>query len=260
MSNGEFLGTGVYRVGYLKPLGQPWRPVLCSVVNDHLIFQGCIIVGKVAEMDALADQIRQRPELLSDPDAQLFGVVIKGQQYRWKDKTIPYEIDAALPNKQRVEEAIKHWREKTDLTFKVRTSEADWIAFVPVAEGCASHVGRQGGRQEIWLSDACSKGNVIHEVGHAVGFWHEQSRADRDKHIDIVWANIDPRFRHNFEQHIDDGIDVGTYDYGSIMHYPAKAFSVNGKETIKPKKDGVTIGQRTKLSEGDIKTAKQIYS
>ena len=37
MSNGEFLGTGDYRVGYLKPLGQPWRPVLCSVVNDHLV-------------------------------------------------------------------------------------------------------------------------------------------------------------------------------------------------------------------------------
>jgi hypothetical protein len=59
------------------------------VVNDYLVYEGCILVGKVAEMDALAGQIRERPELLSDPDAQLFGVVIKGQQYRWKDKTIP---------------------------------------------------------------------------------------------------------------------------------------------------------------------------
>jgi len=48
-------------------------------------------------------------------------------------------------------------------------------------------------------------------------------------------ANIDPRFAHNFDKHIHDATDVGPYDYNSIMHYPATAFSVNGKETIRTK-------------------------
>ena len=33
-------------------------------------------------------------------------------------------------------------------------------------------------------------------------------------------------------QHIADDDDVGAYDYGSIMHYPRNAFSVDGSDTI----------------------------
>jgi hypothetical protein len=64
---------------------------------------------------------------------------------------------------------------------------------------------------------------------------------------------------HNFDQHVVDGIDLGTYDYGSIMHYPKDAFSQNGGDTIVPKQEGVQIGQRTGLSAGDIAAVKNLY-
>ena len=41
-------------------------------------------------------------------------------------------------------------------------------------------MGRRGNRQDITLGAGCTVGNCIHEIGHAVGLWHEQSREDRD--------------------------------------------------------------------------------
>jgi len=34
---------------------------------------------------------------------------------------------------------------------------------------------------------------------HAIGIYHEQSRADRDNFVKIHWDNIVPRFKKNFK-------------------------------------------------------------
>lgn len=54
-------------------------------------------------------------------------------------------------------------------------------------------MGRAGGMQVVSLDPAClqkGKGVALHELMHVVGFWHEHSRADRDKYIKISWNNI----------------------------------------------------------------------
>ncbi|MCQ8130364.1 M12 family metallopeptidase [Methylomonas rivi] len=267
MNTSQFPTSSGFAVGYIKPSGQPWQPILGSIVNqngiDYVVVQGCIILGTVEEMNELANDIQNQPALLTDANAIKLGTVIVGQGVRWPGNTVPYEIDGALPNQNRVTDAIAEWEQKTNVKFSKHNGEPDFVVFVPAQDGCASTVGRKGGRQEIWLSDNCSKGNVIHEIGHTLGLWHEQSRIDRDLFIEILWANVDSSKRHNFDQHIHDGKDVGAYDFGSIMHYPPKAFSINGSDTIRPRTSlppGVVMGQRKVLSPGDIATINAIYS
>ena len=61
--------------------------------------------------------------------------------------------------------------------------------------GCWSYVGKQvkSGVQNLSLGTNCAKlGTVAHEFMHALGWWHEQSRTDRDDFITIVEENITP--------------------------------------------------------------------
>ena len=260
MCTDGFLKSQDVRQSYIKPWNKPWSPVLYAAVDGYAVFEGCIILGTVKQMETTVQALRDNPALLTDWDESL-GIAIRGAQYRWPDGTIPYLIDAGLPRPERVHEAIAHWQQHTQIKLRPRgANDDDYVVFVP-GGGCASAVGRQGGRQEIILSPACEVGNVIHEIGHTVGLWHEQSRSDRDEHIEIVWQNIHPLYRHNFEQHIEDGIDIVEYDYGSIMHYPETAFAIDtSKPTIKPRKAGVRIGQREVLSERDIRTVADMYA
>jgi hypothetical protein len=202
-------------------------------------------------------------DIIVKRDLQSLGVVITGEHHRWPKRTVVFEIDPAFPNPQRVKDAIAHWEQHTMIRFRQRNDEDDFVIF-RTGLGCSSQVGKQGGVQFVNLGTQCTLGNTIHEIGHTVGLWHEQSREDREDFLEVKLDNIDPGFMHNFDQHIVDGDDVGDYDYGSIMHYPLNAFAIDAsRPTLVPKRPvppDVEIGQRKRLSAGDIAAVAKIYA
>ena len=225
----------------------------CSIINNKAIFEGDIFLGYI-------DKMKKKES--SDPEP-IFGIIRTGSEFRWPEGKVPYEIDPNLPNnnKEEVIAAIKHIEEKTKIRFIKRDNNASQFPnYVRVIDdgGCYSAVGMMGGEQPLSASSGCDWPRVVHEFLHAVGVWHEQSREDRENFVTIKWENIKEAMKHNFNQHILDGDDIGDYNYGSIMHYGAKDFSKNGNPTIVAK-NGQPIGQRDGLSEGDIESIRSLY-
>ncbi|CAF4197920.1 unnamed protein product [Rotaria sp. Silwood2] len=145
-------------------------------------------------------------------------------------------------------------------------SDGQYYIIIQNGKGCSSYVGRYTGytlNRTVTLqnSDCLFTGTIMHELIHALGFDHEQSRPDRDDYVRVIWENIIPGMEGNFQKYsISQANTLNTpYDYGSIMHYGRDFFSKNGFDTLVPLKSDVTIGQRDTLSPLDIKAIRTFY-
>src|SRR5262245_1295232 len=150
MSADEFVRSGDLRIGYIKRPDEVWRPVIYEAVDGLAIFEGCIILGAVVEMEKTAEIVRSQPLLLKVPDAQEQGIIRAGKVFRWPGKKVFYEIDPMLPNQTRVTDAVAHWETNTEFRFVLRNGEPNFVRFRP-GGGCSSSVGMQGGQQFVTL-------------------------------------------------------------------------------------------------------------
>jgi hypothetical protein len=183
----------------------------------------------------------------------------------WDPLDIPYQFRPGFPDSKRVTEAIQAWEDKSGglIRFRALTDTEvpplDYIEFME-GEGCWSYVGKKGGRQEISLAKDCDTRAATHEIGHALGLWHEQSRSDRDDFVSVKWCNIEDGKVDNFRKIQRSGRDFGPYDYESIMHYPSGAFSKNWKNTIQSiTSTSLCSWRNRKISAGDWHSIACLY-
>ncbi|NP_001277932.1 astacin-like metalloendopeptidase isoform a precursor [Mus musculus] len=159
-------------------------------------------------------------------------------------------------------DAFAEFERFTCIRFVAYHGQRDFVSILPMA-GCFSGVGRSGGMQVVSLAPTClrkGRGIVLHELMHVLGFWHEHSRADRDRYIQVNWNEILPGFEINFIKSRSTNMLV-PYDYSSVMHYGRFAFSWRGQPTIIPLwTSSVHIGQRWNLSTSDITRVCRLYN
>jgi hypothetical protein len=158
----------------------------------------------------------------------------------WTNSIVPYTFNANVTaaNQTLLRNAMAELEGISNITFVPRTNQANSIAF-NASNRNTSQVGMQGGSQTINIVSWNTKYIIVHEMMHALGSRHEQSRPDRNNFVTINFANIgnfcgaagNVSCANNFN--IDaTATTVGAYDFLSIMHYGGNAFTNGGGPTI----------------------------
>jgi len=242
------------------------------VIDSKAIVEGDIVLGDADEIESSWDA--SPPDDRSDGTRTTRQALIakrgKGGtcQQLWPNGVVRFRFSGAINavDRQTIRNAMDDIENNTNIQFVSRSDNSNnFIEFVPSGSSNAgsADVGYTGERQEVRLLVGTSRGLVIHELLHALGAWHEQTRNDRDRYVNILWNNILQDKKSNFEIHSSDGLDIGEYDYNSIMHYSSTTFgrqaSGGGRQTtIRPTTSGVSLGN-TRLSTGDIDGLRQLY-
>jgi len=240
-------GEGNHRVEYTE-------------IEGKAIFEGDIILGSIAEVEEFKTIVEDSESIL--------GNQIVGKRYLWPDGIVPYTVSNSVNStgKRNLSQAIEIIHRETNVRLIPKTQISRYsgnsITFQAGTDAgsCSSFVGMRGGSQPINLGvGSCSVESTIHEIAHALGIWHEQSRSDRDNFVRIVWDNIPKNRQHNFKKRTYDGKPFGAYDCQSIMHYSRYAFAIDrSKPTIIPKNANCTI-TRNGLTRTDINAINSLY-
>ncbi len=213
-------------------------------VGDDAVTGGDILLGTHAEVQAYTRDQMQRlirgldsargpvPQLRSSQtrsDSGTIGLSGWGGGNTWPRRTIVFRIGSSIPTgdarRTRIAEAVGDWNSSTSLHFKpfAQATQAEKdrgvLVFIdsPKADNkfsCYSWVGFKGWHeQSLKINPSCSRGNIRHEMGHAVGLHHEHQRTDRATLITVhSIPNLD-----NYGK--ISGEHLSSYDLCSMMHY-----------------------------------------
>ncbi|UJR20171.1 hypothetical protein I4U23_023303 [Adineta vaga] len=257
--------------------------IFCSI---HLIIMiGVIVFVEIHGYPTEKEMLRkpyENPDLIEgdmlfhpSPESMSRGVAQRGNGVAWTNGIVPYEFQSEYTSEQqafivaamRKLEHLVAINNVVCIQFRPKRSTDRYYIYIAKTSGCSSYVGQSIHGMSLHTVSleypGCFfDGIVMHELLHTLGFYHEQSRPDRDNYVRVLYENIPIDNQHNFEKYDDTFVDTlnTSYDYSSIMHYRKDAFSSNGLPTIEPLQSNVTIGQRANLSSIDIHEVRFLYN
>src|SRR5271170_6439424 len=65
--------------------------------------------------------------------------------------------------------------------------------------------------QPMTGSTSCTVGTILHEMGHVIGLWHEQTRSDRGTYVDVHYSAVIKGSWSYFQQSPDNYQNLTTY-------------------------------------------------
>ncbi|CAG0895809.1 unnamed protein product [Darwinula stevensoni] len=191
----------------------------------------------------------------------------------WTDAVVYYELHSSAQSiRDLLNAAIAEYHQHTCIRFVERNGNPSITSYVNIRgdeAGCWSYVGMyKFGPQDLSIQiPGCNyKGTILHELMHAVGFFHEHTRFDRDDYVIIHWENIVPGYEYAFDiVTLAESQEFGVpYDFGSIMHYELDGFTNNGENTIEPYgewagTDPGNVWEQNFFSQSDIDELNALY-
>jgi len=243
------LRTGIWRD---RQVTYTW--VLGADGSGKAVYQG----------DILLDHVEQSP---NGVHSNSLGVAYSSYLWSKVGSTyeIPYIIDPTSGDMTNLNTAISQFNSTFSgvIQLVARTTQTDYVNFYfdpsNTSGVCEAYEGRVGGEQTVGGSATCTVATILHEMGHTVGVWHEQSRPDRSTYVNVNYNAVIKASRSNFDQLLDNDQELTLYDYASVMEYPAFSFSRNGEPCIETIPAGIPLSNPNGYSTGDIDGILRLY-
>lgn len=91
-------------------------------------------------------------------------------------------------------------------------------------------------------TNPCSIATLLHEMGHVIGLYHEQTRTDSGSYVTVNYGNVvKSTWPGNFQINTQNQQLLTPYDYASVMQYPPYVDTRNGAPVIESKPAGIPM-------------------